>query len=68
MVDHMDRRHLAATEHLTKAREFGSRKAEERKESTPQLTPEQEEQLKAYLRLMKESQPIVFPKEPGSRN
>lgn len=67
MVDNMDKRHLQATEHLGKRREFGSQMAQERKDKAPQLTTEQEEQLQEYLRLMKETQPIIFPKDSGRR-
>ena len=65
MVDHMERRHQLATEHLRGAREFGSKMAKTREESVPSLTPEQKEQLQEYLKLMRVTQPDVYPKESG---
>jgi len=62
LVDNMDRRHIEATEHLKGARAWGERKAKEREERTPALTPEQREQLNEYLRLLVDSQPEVYPK------
>jgi len=64
MVDHMDRRHLEATEHLKSARETGLKMAREREDSAPQLTPAQRKQLKEYLQLMQETQLTgVYPGE-----
>lgn len=66
MVDHMDQRHVQATEHLVKARDFGYKKAMEREKaekSVPKLTPAQKQQLDEYLQLMREAQPDVYPKE-----
>jgi len=65
MVDHMDRRHLQATEHLRNAREYGSKMAREREDRAPPLTPEQKQQLQEYLNLMKETQPDVYPNASG---
>jgi hypothetical protein len=65
MVDHMERRHQSATEHLRGAREFGSIMAKRREDSVPSLTPEQREQLQEYLKLMRVTQPDVYPKESG---
>jgi len=64
MVDHMDRRHLEATEHLKSARETGLKMAREREDSAPQLTPAQRKQLQEYLQLMQETQLTgVYPGE-----
>mmetsp|Transcript_2293 Transcript_2293/g.4923 ORF Transcript_2293/g.4923 Transcript_2293/m.4923 type:complete len:110 (+) Transcript_2293:188-517(+) len=65
LVDHMDARHLKATENLKDARQFGIKMAKDREERAPPLTPEQREQLHEYLRLMKRTQPDVYPKETG---
>ena len=65
MVDHMERRHLAATEHLMERREFGSKMSQTREAKVPPLTPEQKEQLQEYLRLMRMTEPDVYPKESG---
>jgi|GWRWMinimDraft_9_1066018.scaffolds.fasta_scaffold58144_1 hypothetical protein len=65
MVDHMDRKHQQATDHLKGAREFGNKMAQERENSAPSLTPEQKAQLQEYLKLMKGTQPDVYPKESG---
>ncbi|KAL9188484.1 hypothetical protein ACHAXT_006862 [Thalassiosira profunda] len=67
VVEHMDRRHHAATEHLQSARNFGDKMAREREDSSPPLTPEQREQLHQYLEMMRESQPDVYPLESSSR-
>ena len=62
LVEHMDRRHLQATEHLASARQFGSKMAKEREDNrAPQLTPEQQAQLQEYFKLMREAQPDVYP-------
>ncbi|KAL7542579.1 hypothetical protein ACHAWF_007206 [Thalassiosira exigua] len=66
LVEHMDRRHIQATEHLRGAREFGSKMAQEREDKALPLTPKQREQMQQYLEMMKETQPEVFPK-PGRR-
>mmetsp|Transcript_16486 Transcript_16486/g.39474 ORF Transcript_16486/g.39474 Transcript_16486/m.39474 type:complete len:112 (-) Transcript_16486:238-573(-) len=63
IVDHMDRRHLQATEHLKDRRQFGSKMAREREDKAPPLTPDQREQLQEYLSLMREVEPDVYPKE-----
>lgn len=61
----MERRHLAATEHLIERREFGSKMTQTREAKVPPLTPEQKEQLQEYLRLMRMTEPDVYPKESG---
>ena len=61
----MDRKHQQATEHLKGAREFGHKMAKERENSAPSLTPDQRVQLQEYLKLMKRTQPDVYPKESG---
>lgn len=61
LVDHMDRRHIAATEHLSKARKFAQVKAKDREERLPPLTDEQREQLREYLRLLAEKEPEIYP-------
>ena len=63
MVDTMDQRHIQATEHLRGAREYGLKMAKEREDKAPTLTAEQKEQLHEYLKLLRESQPDVYPKE-----
>ncbi|KAL7494908.1 hypothetical protein ACHAWT_005056 [Skeletonema menzelii] len=63
LVDHMDRRHIQATEHLHHARKFGSAAAAERDERVPQLSPEQKEQLQEYLKLMADNNPEVYPNQ-----
>mmetsp|Transcript_15812 Transcript_15812/g.23866 ORF Transcript_15812/g.23866 Transcript_15812/m.23866 type:complete len:107 (+) Transcript_15812:32-352(+) len=63
LVDHMDRRHIQATEHLHSARQFGSAAAVEREERVPQLSPEQKEQLQEYLKLLADNNPEVYPKQ-----
>ena len=65
MIDHMDARHHQATEHLRDRRDLASKMAKERQEKAPPLTPEQKQQLEEYLKLMKASQPDVYPKESG---
>jgi len=57
MVDHMETRHLQATEHLRDRRDLASKMAKEREEKAPPLTPEQKKQLQQYLELMKAKQP-----------
>ncbi len=47
------------------ARKFGMKMARDREERAPPLTPEQREQLHEYLKLMKRTQPDVYPKETG---
>lgn len=61
LVDHMDRRHLAAKEHLKDARKFAQSKAKDRENRLPPLTEEQREQLHDYLRLLAEREPEVYP-------
>jgi len=63
LVDHMDRRHVQATEHLHNARKYGSQAALEREERVPHLSTEQREQLHEYLKLMADNNPEVFPKQ-----
>ncbi len=63
LVEHMDRRHVQATEHLRNARQYGSDAAMEREERVPQLSPEQREQLQEYLRLMADNKPELYPKQ-----
>ena len=63
LVDHMERRHIQATEHLHNARKFGSAAAAERDERVPQLSPEQRQQLQEYLKLMADNNPEVYPKQ-----
>ena len=63
LVEHMDRRHIKATEHLHSARKFGSAAAAERDERVPQLSPEQRQQLQEYLKLMADNNPEVYPNQ-----
>mmetsp|Transcript_27015 Transcript_27015/g.51091 ORF Transcript_27015/g.51091 Transcript_27015/m.51091 type:complete len:110 (+) Transcript_27015:143-472(+) len=63
MVETMDERHIKATAHLKGAREFGSKMAREREDKAPPLTAEQKEQLQEYLKMLKESQPDLYPIE-----
>eukprot|EP00584_Thalassiosira_punctigera_P006964 CAMPEP_0172528068 /NCGR_PEP_ID=MMETSP1067-20121228/2580_1 /TAXON_ID=265564 ORGANISM="Thalassiosira punctigera, Strain Tpunct2005C2" /NCGR_SAMPLE_ID=MMETSP1067 /ASSEMBLY_ACC=CAM_ASM_000444 /LENGTH=108 /DNA_ID=CAMNT_0013311927 /DNA_START=69 /DNA_END=392 /DNA_ORIENTATION=+ len=65
MVNTMEQRHLQAAEHLRGAREYGSKKAREREDRAPPLTAEQKEQLREYLKLLRQAQPDVYPKESG---
>lgn len=65
MVDHMETRHLQATEHLRDRRDLASKMAKEREDKAPPLTPEQKKQLQQYLELMKAKQPDVWPRENG---
>jgi hypothetical protein len=65
LVDHMEKRHLQATEHLKDARKFGQTMAKDREARLPPLTPEQREQMQEYLKLLKQTQPDVYPKESG---
>ena len=65
MVDHMETRHLQATEHLKDRRDLASKMAKEREDKAPPLTPEQKKQLQQYLELMKAKQPDVWPRENG---
>lgn len=67
LVDHMDRRHIAATEHLSKARQFAQVKAKDRAERLPPLTEDQREQLREYLRLQAEQDPEVYPNVENMR-
>ncbi len=61
----MERKHQQATEHLKDAREFGSKAAKEREDNAPSLTPQQKGQLQEYLKMMRITQPDVYPKESG---
>ncbi|KAL7453829.1 hypothetical protein ACHAWC_005468 [Mediolabrus comicus] len=61
LVEHMDRRHIQATEHLRNARQYGSEAAQEREERTPELTSEQRQQLQQYLKLMADNEPEIYP-------
>lgn len=65
MVDHMDQRHIQAIEHLKDRRDLAEQWQKEREEKAPPLTSEQKEQLQEYLKLMKASQPDVYPNESG---
>ena len=67
LVDHMEKRHIAATQHLSKARNFAQDKAKDREERLPPLTDEQREQLREYLRLLAERDPEVYPNTKNMR-
>ena len=67
LVDHMDRRHIAATEHLSKARQFAQVKAKDREDRLPPLTEDQREQLREYLRLQAEQDPEAYPNTKNMR-
>ena len=57
MVESSGKSHADATEHYREAREFAKWSAEDRakkRESLPELTPEQRQQMKNYLRIMQE--------------
>eukprot|EP00526_Cylindrotheca_closterium_P021651 CAMPEP_0113633220 /NCGR_PEP_ID=MMETSP0017_2-20120614/17286_1 /TAXON_ID=2856 /ORGANISM="Cylindrotheca closterium" /LENGTH=97 /DNA_ID=CAMNT_0000543845 /DNA_START=192 /DNA_END=481 /DNA_ORIENTATION=+ /assembly_acc=CAM_ASM_000147 len=57
LVDQANRTHVDATENYREAKEFAKWSAkdrEERRASLPPLTKEQEQQMKAYLRMMQE--------------
>lgn len=57
LVDQANKSHLDATEHYREARAFAawsSKDREERRSELPPLTLEQEQQMRAYLRLMQE--------------
>ena len=56
-MEHSHQTHIEATEHYREAKEFAKWSAkdrEERRASLPPLTPEQEKQMRAYLRMMQE--------------
>ena len=67
MVDAMDRRHFAATEHLQSAREYGRTLAKDREEKAATLTDEQKQQLQEYLQLMREERPEVYANDSRRR-
>ena len=57
LTDQAQKTHLDATENYRKAKEFAKWSAQDREEkrkAMPQLTPEQEQQMRAYLRMMQE--------------
>eukprot|EP00934_Nitzschia_sp_Nitz4_P001047 Nitzschia sp. Nitz4//scaffold119_size111653//95307//95722//NITZ4_004209-RA/size111653-augustus-gene-0.230-mRNA-1//-1//CDS//3329533893//1047//frame0 len=57
LVEQADRTHIDATEHYKEAKEFAKWSAkdrEERRAHLPPLTLEQEQQIRAYLRIMQE--------------
>ncbi|KAG7356699.1 hypothetical protein IV203_001385 [Nitzschia inconspicua] len=57
MIQQADKSHLTATEHYREAKEFAKWSAQDRAEKRaelPPLTPEQRDQMRAYLRLMQE--------------
>jgi hypothetical protein len=57
LVEQANKSHLDATEHYREAREFAawsSKDREERRSELPPLTLEQEQQMRAYLRMMQE--------------
>ena len=57
LVEQSRRTHSDATEHYREAREFAKWSAKDREDkraSLPPLTPEQEQQMKAYVRMMQE--------------
>lgn len=72
LSDHSDKSHLIATEHYREAKEFAKWSSQDRAEKRaqlPPLTPEQEKQMKAYLRMMQGRCKflLVFPPPlPGS--
>ena len=57
----MERRHIAATEHLSEARQFARLKAKDREDRLPPLTDEQRDQLREYLKLLAEREPEIYP-------
>jgi hypothetical protein len=57
MIQQADKTHFTATEHYREAREFANWSAKDRAEKRaefPPLTPEQRDQMRAYLRMMQE--------------
>lgn len=57
MINSAGKSHADATEHYREAREFAKWSAKDREEkraSLPPLTPEQEAQMKNYIRVMQE--------------
>ena len=57
LTEQAQRTHLDATENYREAKEFAKWSAkdrEERRKALPPLTPEQEQQMKNYLRMMQE--------------
>lgn len=54
MVDDSERRHLQGLEHLREAREFAEWSRKDREARLPKLTPEQNQQMNQYLRIVGE--------------
>lgn len=57
LVDQANKTHHDATEHYREAKQFAKWSAEDREKrraELPPLTPEQRQQMKAYLRMMQE--------------
>mmetsp|Transcript_7812 Transcript_7812/g.19477 ORF Transcript_7812/g.19477 Transcript_7812/m.19477 type:complete len:125 (-) Transcript_7812:152-526(-) len=57
IIEQQDISHLKATEHYAEAKEFAKWSAkdrEERRAALPKLSPEQEKQMKQYIKLMQE--------------
>jgi hypothetical protein len=57
LVDQANRNHLDATEHYQEAKEYAKWSAKDRemrRAELPPLTPEQERQMRAYIRMMQE--------------
>ena len=57
LVEQANKTHLDATEHYREAKAFAKWSAtdrEARRAELPPLTPEQEQQMRAYLRIMQE--------------
>ena len=57
LVDQANRNHLDATEHYREAKEYAKWSAKDRemrRAELPPLTPEQERQMRAYIRMMQE--------------
>ena len=57
MIDSAGKSHADATEHYREAKEFAKWSAKDRAEkraSLPPLTPEQQEQMRNYIRIMQE--------------
>ena len=63
MVEHMESRHINATEHLKKARQYGVDATQKRQDAQVTLSSEERAQLKEYLQLMRETQQDVYPTE-----
>mmetsp|Transcript_18057 Transcript_18057/g.40828 ORF Transcript_18057/g.40828 Transcript_18057/m.40828 type:complete len:111 (-) Transcript_18057:3905-4237(-) len=63
MVEHMESRHINATEHLRKARQYGADATQQRQDAQVTLSSEERAQLREYLQLMRETQKDVYPAE-----